>query len=128
MSNSTSPATEPDTVPQRAGRRCTFPGCREPAPPTRCPRHQRQYNAGLHRTTPTKVARQDPAVRAHREAAVDAHVAEHGWVCLGDDNHDRHETEDLVADDPLPIALGGDPLQQLVVMCRSANSSKGARA
>jgi hypothetical protein len=114
-------------MPQRATRRCTFPGCRESGRPTRCQHHQRQHNRGLHRTTPTKVARQDPAVRAHRGAAVDAHVAKHGWVCLGDDQHARHETRDLVADDPLPIALGGDPMQQLVVMCRSANSSKGAR-
>jgi hypothetical protein len=54
-------------------------------------------------------------------------VQRHGWVCLGDDNHPRHDTRDLTADDPLPIALGGDPMQELVVMCRSANSSKGAR-
>lgn len=114
-------------MPTRAGRRCTFPGCPEPAPPTRCKRHQRQYNAGLHRTTPTKVARTDPAVVAHRAAAVKAHVDEHGWRCLGNDQHDAHDTHDLVADDPLPIALGGDPMQDLVVMCRSANSRKGAR-
>lgn len=115
-------------MPRRAGHRCTFPGCTNPGAPTRCvEKHQTQRNRQLHRTTPTKVARQDPAVRAHRKAAVDAHVEEHGWVCLGDDQHERHETHDLVADDPLPIALGGDPLQQLVVMCRSANSSKGAR-
>lgn len=115
-------------MPQRAGRRCTFPGCRDPGEPTRCPKHQRQHNAGLHRTTPTKAARrEDPTVRDHRAAAVKAHVAKHGWRCLGDDHHEPHNTEDLVADDPLPIALGGDPHQQLKVMCRSANSRKGAR-
>lgn len=114
-------------MPQRATRRCTFPGCRDPGAPTRCGKHQTQRNRELRRTTPTKVAREDPTVRAHRTTAVEAHVAKHGWVCLGDDQHQRHETRDLVADDPLPIALGGDPKQQLVVMCRSANSSKGAR-
>lgn len=114
-------------MPRRAGRRCTFPGCPAPGAPTRCPRHQTQHNRGLHRTTPTKVAREQPGVRDHRRAAVDAHVEQHGWVCLGDTQHAAHETRDLVADDPMPVALGGDPMQQLVVMCRSANSSKGAR-
>lgn len=115
-------------MPQRAGRRCTFPGCRNEGAPTRCvEKHQTMRNRELRRTTPTKVARENPEVRAHRKAAVDAHVDKHGWVCLGDDQHEAHETHDLVADDPLPIALGGDPMQQLVVMCRSANSSKGAR-
>lgn len=113
-------------MPHRAGRRCTFPGCTEPAAPTRCAKHQTQRNSELRRTTPTKVARENPEVRAHRAAAVDAHVAQHGWVCPGDDQHDRHKTHDLVADDPMPIALGGDPLQELVVMCRSANSRLGA--
>lgn len=111
-------------MPTRAGKRCTFPGC--PIPAGQCEKHDSMRNRGYHRTTPTKVARQQPGVQAHRTAAVTAHVKRHGWLCLGDDNHPRHECHDLTADDPLPIALGGDPMQQLVVMCRSANSSKGA--
>jgi hypothetical protein len=114
-------------MPTRAGKRCTFPGCTNPSAPTRCGKHQTQWNRGLHATTPTKAARQDPVVRAHRSAAVAAHVQRHGWHCTGDDKHGAHDTRDLVADDPLPIALGGDPMQELVVMCRSSNSSKGAR-
>jgi hypothetical protein len=93
----------------------------------RCARHRRQANMGQHRTTPTKVARQDPKVRAHRAAAVAAHVQAHGWRCLGDTTHPAHNTRDLVADDPIAIARGGDPMQPLVVVCRSANSRKGAR-
>lgn len=112
-------------MPTRAGRRCTFPGCTTKA--GECQRHRSMVNRGYHRTTPTKVARQQPGVAAHRQAAITAHVKQHGWLCLGDDDHERHETRDLTADDPLPIALGGDPMQQLMVMCRSANSSKGAR-
>lgn len=112
----------------RAGKRCSFPGCTNKGAPTRCAeKHQTQYNRGLHATTPTKVARRQPGVQAHRAAAVAAHVKQHGWLCLGDEHHGKHECRDLTADDPLPIALGGDPMQQLVVMCRSANSAKGAR-
>lgn len=114
-------------MPRRAGKRCTFPGCTDRGAPTRCGRHEQQHNRGLHATTPTKVARQQSGVQAHRTAAVAAHVRRHGWLCLGDKHHDRHECRDLVADDPIPIALGGDPMQPLKVMCRSANSRKGAR-
>lgn len=113
-------------MPQRARKRCSFPGCTQAGKPSRCDQHHSQYQAGMYRTTPTKVAR-TPAVRQHRAAAVGTHVALHGWVCLGDEDHERHETHDLVADDPIPIARGGDPMQPLVVMCRSANSRKGAR-
>ena len=114
-------------MPTRASKRCTFPGCAQAGDPTRCQRHQHQHNAALHRTTPTKVAERQPEVRRHRAAAVQAHVAKHGWLCRGDQHHQAHETRDLVADDPIPIARNGDPMQPLKVMCRSANSSKGAR-
>ena len=112
---------------RRATKRCTFPGCTEVGAPTRCQRHERQDNAGRHRTTPTKVARQQPGVRTHRKTAVEAHVEQHGWRCLGDSHHAAHDTRDLVADDPVPIARGGDPMQPLKVMCRSANSRLGMK-
>lgn len=116
-------------MPTRAGKRCARPGCTNQANPGtgRCTQHDTQDNRARHRTTPTKVARAQPGVAEHRRAAVREHVALHGWRCLGDTDHPAHDTGDLVADDPIPIALGGDPMQQLVVMCRSANSSKGAR-
>lgn len=113
-------------MPHRASRRCAFPGCTQPGTPSRCTQHQAQQDAQQWRTTPTKAARTYP-VRQHRAAAVKAHVAKHGWVCLGDQHHPPHATHDLVADDPIPIARHGDPMQPLVVMCRSANSRKGAR-
>lgn len=115
-------------MPQRASRRCAFPGCPNKAGLLgRCPTHTSQDNRGRHRTTPTKVARRQPGVAAHRRRAVEQHVARHGWRCLGDTTHPAHDCRDLVADDPIPIARGGDPFQPLHVICRSANSSKGAR-
>lgn len=113
-------------MPTRATRRCTFPGCTRTGAPTRCASHERQDNAGRHRTTPTKRVR-TWAVAEHRRAAVRAHVARHGWRCLGDTHHEAHDTGDLVADDPIPVARGGDPMQKLNVMCRSANSRLGMK-
>jgi hypothetical protein len=110
-------------VPTRASRRCTFPGCTNT---TDCAKHRRMRQSGLDRTTPTKVAERQPGIRQHRGQAVASHVRRYGWVCLGDEHHDSHPTRDLVADDPIPISLGGDPKQTLAVMCRSANSRKGS--
>ncbi len=119
-------------MPRRAGKRCPTPGCTNPAGPhgqcvERCARRR---TAALHRTTPTKKARTGP-VRRHRAAAVQAHLDQHddgmghcpGW---GRGPHDVFPSE-LTADDPVPIARGGDPLQQMTVLCRSCNSRKGAR-
>jgi hypothetical protein len=66
-----------------------------------------------------------PCVRDHRAAAVPRRRAR--LALPRRPAHPAHDTRGLVAGDLLPIALGGDPHQQIVVICRSANSSKGAR-
>lgn len=113
---------------RRASKRCATPGCNYPA--TTSGYCDEVCNAkkerARRRTTPTKAAR-TWSVAEHRRAAVRAHVEQYGWHCVGDDKHPAHDTRDLVADDPIPIAKGGDPMQPLNVMCRAANSSKGAR-
>lgn len=109
---------------------CSKPGCpdfvEKQSDRGCCPEHALDTERHQRRTVPTKRAR-TWTVQQHRAQAVRAHVNKHGWVCLGDNNHASHHTRDLVADDPVPIARGGDPMQPLVVMCRSANSTKGAR-
>lgn len=118
-------------MPRRATKRCSTPGCTNASTPSgycaeRC---NARHEAGRRRTVPTKRAR-TAEVRKHRKAAVLAHVEAHDGMghCPGW-NREPHEVfpSELVADDPVPIARGGDPMQQVVVMCRSCNSAKGAR-
>src|SRR5688572_1981601 len=113
---------------RRATKRCPTPGCtNEVGPKGYCAeRCASRYERARARTTPTKAAR-TTEVRKHRATAVLDHIEQHGDYCLGDADHPAHHCTDLVADDPVPIARGGDPLQPLHVMCRSANSKKGAR-
>lgn len=70
-----------------------------------------------------------PRNRSHaeadrRRAAVQAHVAEFGWRCLGDADHEAHATTDLTADHVVPRVEGGEN-GPLVVRCRSSNSRRG---
>lgn len=118
-------------MPTRATKRCSTPGCTNIATPSGyCAEiHRGRHEAARRRTVPTKRAR-TPEVRRHRAAAVRAHVEAHdgmgrcpGW---GREPHDVFPSE-LTADDPVPIARGGDPMQRLVPMCRSCNGRKGAR-
>lgn len=60
-------------------------------------------------------------------AAVRDHIRRHGPICPGDAHHRAHFSDDLTADHPLAIVNGGAVDQPLRVMCRSANSRKGAR-
>lgn len=118
-------------MPQRASKRCSTPGCTNTA--TRsgyCAEvHEARREAARRKTVPTKRAR-TPEVRRHRAAAVKAHVEEHdgmGWCPgYGREPHEVFPSE-LTADDPVPIARGGDPMQSVVPMCRSCNGRKGAR-
>lgn len=119
---------------RRATKRCSIPGCNNTATPSgycaeRCePRRQ----AALRRTTPTKRAR-TTAVRKHRATAVQAHNSEHqtedGMVICPGYGRPPHVVFpcEMTADDPVPIARGGDPMQPVVPMCRSCNGRKGAR-
>jgi hypothetical protein len=55
-------------------------------------------------------------------------VATHGWWCPGDEHHGHHPTHDLTVHHPTPLKDGGPLLNQdFRVVCRSANSSMGAR-
>lgn len=118
-------------MPTRATKRCSTPGCTNKATPSgycaeRC--HTRHETA-RRRMSPTNRVR-TTQVRKHRKAAVQAHVEANdgmGW-CPGY-GRDAHEVfpSELVADDPVPIARGGDPMQPVEPMCRSCNGRKGAR-
>lgn len=109
---------------------CAKPGCPEFATKQgKCDIHRRETNRHQHRTVPTKVARTHQ-VRQYRARAVKAHLVKHEGrgYCPGF-GRPPHEVypKDLTADDPVPIAHGGDPMQELIVMCRSCNSRKAAR-
>ena len=113
-------------MPTRATRRCCAPGCSHTAGRTgRCDRCASKRNRVLHSTTPTKAAR-TPEVRRHRAVAVHRHRAEHGDWCPGY-GVPAHPASDLTADDPVPIARGGDPMQPPAVLCRSCNGRKADR-
>lgn len=87
--------------------------CPDCAPAAERRRHNRAYDTG--------------AYRSARNAAVAAWVRAHGWRCPGDGEHPAHETRDLTADHPVALANGGPLIQEFAIMCRSANSRKGAR-
>jgi 5-methylcytosine-specific restriction enzyme A len=118
-------------MPQRATKRCPTPGCNNtPGPGGYCgERCQPRQDSARRRFSPTNRVR-TPQVRRHRKAAIQAHVEERdgmGWCPgYGRDPHEVFPSE-LTADDPVPIARGGDPMQPLRTMCRSCNSRRGAR-
>lgn len=106
-----------------ARRPCLTHGCPNPAERRgRCSECARQWEAGQNATVPTKAAR-NWTVRQHRAQTVADHRAKFGDWCNGY-NREPHAATDLTADDPTPIAAGGDPMQSLVVLCRSCNSRK----
>lgn len=105
---------------------CSTPGCPDFATGLgKCDVCRSKTNRHRHRTTPTKRARTSK-VAEHRRTAVREWRAEHGDWCPGW-NKPGHRATDLTADDPTPIAHGGDPMQTLRVLCRSCNSARGAR-
>lgn len=113
-------------MPTRATKRCAIPGCTNPAGKTgHCDRHAASHEAARRRLIPTKAAR-TPAVRRHRAAAVAEHRATYGNRCPGFEVP-AHPATDLTADDPVPIARGGDPMQALEVLCRACNGRKADR-
>jgi 5-methylcytosine-specific restriction enzyme A len=93
-------------------------------PGPRCPEHTSQRNSQLWRRK--RARRPLPAeVRRERETAVDAWVAEFGYVCPGW-RRDPHPSTDLTADHVVPFAATGDEGTELVVICRSCNGRKSA--
>lgn len=61
-----------------------------------------------------------------RKAAVDAHVAQHGYVCPGW-GVEAHPATDLTADHITPVRSGGSESGPLQVLCRPCNGRKGDR-
>jgi hypothetical protein len=92
----------------------------------RCPpckqAHDRAHNQ-------RRRAQDSYAEQQRRRHAVEAHVAEHGWWCLGLDGYDHqpHPSRDLTAHHLAAPGAGGSEHGVLVVICRSLNSSIGAR-
>lgn len=116
---------------RRATKRCSTPGCNNVALTTgycaeRC--DSRKATA-RRRLSPTNRVR-TTQVRKHRAATVKAHLDEHDGMgyCpgYGVPPHVVFPSE-MTADDPVPIARGGDPMQPVVPMCRGCNGRKGAR-
>lgn len=115
---------------KRATKRCSIPGCNQVAGPSGyCPTDATKQERARRRTTPTKRAR-TAEVRKHRATTIlDYLEANNGVAICPGWGIPQHEVapEDLTADDPTPIARGGDPMQSLVPMCRRCNGRKGAR-
>ena len=63
--------------------------------------------------------------RKYRKDIVERHIATYGYICSGY-KRDPHIAIDLTADHPMPTSKGGDEYQDLIVYCRSCNSSKQA--
>ena len=61
--------------------------------------------------------------RKYRKDIVERHIATYGYICSGW-KRPPHFATDLTADHPLPTSKGGNEYQELVVYCRSCNSSK----
>ena len=80
----------------------------------------RTYCAEHVRRSPSSLSARDPGEQRRRKAAVDAWVAEHGWVCSGW-GRAPHPSRDLTAAHSVPVALGGGG-SGLGVLCRSCNS------
>jgi 5-methylcytosine-specific restriction enzyme A len=66
------------------------------------------------------------AEKRRRAAAVDQWRQQHGDVCPGW-QREAHPSSDLVADHVVAVAAGGAESGPLRVLCRSCNSSRGAR-
>lgn len=78
---------------------------------TRAKRQRRPYTA---------------AERARRARVVTAHRRQLGDWCPGW-RRPPHPAQDLTADHPIPVAVGGAEGQDLTVLCRSCNSRKQAQ-
>jgi 5-methylcytosine-specific restriction protein A len=98
-------------------------------PPRRC-RHCRQLVGAGTRCgcSPTTRTSYDAREIRRRRALINDHLEAYGAVCPGW-HRDMHEVtpEQLTADHVVPVAAGGHPHGPLQVLCRSCNSSKGAR-
>jgi hypothetical protein len=74
--------------------------------------------------------RRSHAEQQRRRRAVAGHVARHGWWCLGHPSrpdHRPHPTRDLTAHHVGSVGAGGSEHGPLAVVCRSLNSTIGAK-
>ena len=91
---------------------------------TRCPNCQQQANKRRNQTDP----HQSPEWQRTSRRLRAEWVATHGWWCPGDEHHGHHPSHDLTVHHSTPLAAGGSLIgQTLRRVCRSANSSLGAR-
>jgi hypothetical protein len=92
----------------------------------RCPTCRRQWQQAKDARRPE---RRTHAEQQRRHQAVAAHVAVHGWWCLGLEGYDHqaHPTQDLTAHHVAAVGAGGSEHGRLVAICRSLNSEIGAR-
>lgn len=87
--------------------------CADCAPVRERQRHNKAYDS--------------PAWKRASRQAIDAWVAQHGWVCPGY-GVPPHPSRDLTAGHPIALANGGAVIQpRLIVECRSCGSRRGAR-
>lgn len=115
---------------RRATKRCPTPGCTNQAGPKgycveQCTAKRQRARA---RTSPTNSVR-TTEVRKHRATSIlDYLEANNGRAICPGWGVEPHEVapEDLTADDVVPIARGGDPMQEMRILCRSCNSRRGA--
>jgi hypothetical protein len=99
--------------------------CGTPTEGNRCAEH----SATLQRTKDARrPARRSHAEQERRRAAVASHVERYGWLCPGHGGHPPHPSADLTADHIWQVADGGPEDGPLRVLCRPANSARGARA
>lgn len=64
----------------------------------------------------------------NRARLLQHHRQTYGDICPGDRQHPPHRTNDLTVDHIVPLNNGGThDITNLRVICRSSNSSKGAR-
>jgi 5-methylcytosine-specific restriction protein A len=101
-------------------------GCRRLIPTgTRCPDCERPRARATQRAKRQRRP-YTTAQKRRRAAAVDQWRATYGDVCPGW-QREPHPSTDLVADHIAAVAAGGPESGPLRVLCRSCNSSRGAR-
>lgn len=92
---------------------CIFDGCFSPTLGSRCAEHERQHQAERNRLP----GRQPRRTRAYMETPIP--VGSMCWCC--------GSTQDLTRHHANPLARRPDASSLLVPMCRSCNSSIGAK-
>lgn len=99
-------------------------------PPRRCVRCRELTAAGVRCPCgPTTRTGYDHTERRRRAQLIEDYLEVYGLHCPGwrRPAHSVPQSSALTADHVVPVAVGGDPAGALQVLCRSCNSSRGAR-